>query len=82
MTGESRRTWIYNNTNRSTLSAVLLHFMVNLGGELFGLTEQAHFHQALLIVGLTAVVTVIWGPRTMIRDEGRVERAVARLRPR
>lgn len=26
--------WIYNNTNRSTLAAILVHFMINLMGEL------------------------------------------------
>jgi hypothetical protein len=31
-------TWICNNNQQSTLSAILLHFMVNLIGELFGLT--------------------------------------------
>ena len=60
-------TWIYNNANRSTLSAVLLHFMVNFSGELFGLTEQARFYQAGLIFLVTAIITVIWGPRTLTR---------------
>jgi len=60
-------TWIYNNANRSTLAAALLHFMVNLSGELFGLTEHARFYRALLIVLTTAAVVVIWGPRTLTR---------------
>jgi membrane protease YdiL (CAAX protease family) len=40
-------TWIYNHNQRSTLSAVLLHFMVNFTGELFRLTEHAEFYYVL-----------------------------------
>ena len=62
-------TWIYNNANRSTLSAVLLHFMVNLSGELFGLTEQARFYQILLVIIVTTAVTLVWGPQTLTRRQ-------------
>jgi len=62
-------TWIYNNANRSTLSAALLHFMVNLSGELFGLTQHARLYQAGLIFIVTAVITAIWGPRTLTRRQ-------------
>ena len=65
-------TWVYNNTNRSTLSAVLLHFMVNFSGELFGLTDHARFYQALLIFGVTAAIIVIWGPQTLTRQPQRL----------
>ena len=34
-------TWIYNNTRRSTLAAVIVHFAVNLIGELYALTLRA-----------------------------------------
>jgi len=63
-------TWIYNNANRSTLSAVLLHFMVNVSGELFGLSQHARFYQAGLIFIVTAAIVVIWGPRTLTRQTG------------
>jgi len=33
-------TWIYNSNKRSTLSAVLFHFMVNFSGEILDLTLQ------------------------------------------
>jgi membrane protease YdiL (CAAX protease family) len=66
-------TWVYNNANRSTLAAVLLHFMVNFSGELFGLTDHARFYQALLIFGVTAAITVIWGPQTLTRQSQRRE---------
>lgn len=61
-------TWIYNNANRSTLSAALLHFMVNFSGELFELTERARFYQTVLIFLVTAAIVVIWGPRTLTRS--------------
>lgn len=61
-------TWVYNNANRSTLSAVLLHFMVNVSGELFGLSQHARFYQAGLIVVVTAAIVVIWGPKTLTRQ--------------
>ena len=60
-------TWIYNNANRSTLAAALLHFMVNVSGELFGLSGDARFYQAWLIGAVTAAVVIIWGPRTLTR---------------
>jgi membrane protease YdiL (CAAX protease family) len=34
-------TWLYNNNRRSTLTAVLFHFMVNFVGELFALSLRA-----------------------------------------
>jgi membrane protease YdiL (CAAX protease family) len=61
-------TWIYNNANRSTLSAVLLHFMVNVSGELIGLSQHARFCQAGLIFIVTAAIVVIWGPKTLMRQ--------------
>jgi membrane protease YdiL (CAAX protease family) len=60
-------TWIYNNTNRSTLSAILFHFSINFSGEFLTPTEQARLYQ-LLLTGLMAVaVTLIWGPQTLTR---------------
>ncbi|HEX9615939.1 MAG TPA: type II CAAX endopeptidase family protein [Anaerolineales bacterium] len=57
-------TWIYNNTHRSTLSAVLVHLMVNFVGELTGLSRSG---EGLYILGwiLLAVVVAVrmgrWG---------------------
>jgi membrane protease YdiL (CAAX protease family) len=34
-------TWLYNNSQRSTVTAILFHFMVNFVGELFNLTLRA-----------------------------------------
>jgi len=64
-------TWVYNNANRSTLAAVLLHFMVNVSGEAFELSQRARFFQLALVVAATMAVVVIWGPETLTR--GRAE---------
>lgn len=55
-------TWMYNNNGRSTLAAVLLHFMVNLSGELFNLSSRARFFQLVLLLLFTAFVVIYWGP--------------------
>lgn len=60
-------TWIYNSNRRSTLSAILFHWMVNLIGELFALTLRAEaIYISLWIVAATAV-TVLWGPERLAR---------------
>jgi membrane protease YdiL (CAAX protease family) len=54
-------TWIYYNTSRSTLSAVLFHFMVNLTGELFDLSYRSDLILVVLwgLVGV-AIGAVLW----------------------
>ncbi|MGD8731052.1 MAG: type II CAAX endopeptidase family protein [Anaerolineales bacterium] len=60
-------TWVFNNTNRSTLSAILFHFMINLSGELFEYgTRTDNLHTFLVLLCATAVVAV-WGPRKLVR---------------
>jgi membrane protease YdiL (CAAX protease family) len=58
-------TWIYNNTNRSTLSAILFHFMGNAFGEMFALSARAELYN--FVIGILAAVGVIalWGPETL-----------------
>jgi len=60
-------TWIYNNNRYSTLSAILFHFMINLTGELFKLTEAAEVYQFILWIILTVLVLMIWSPQKLIR---------------
>ncbi|HEC35581.1 MAG TPA: CPBP family intramembrane metalloprotease [Anaerolineae bacterium] len=62
-------TWIYNNTRRSTLSAVLFHFMVNFTGRLFELGVKAEPYQVLMWVVAAIAVTIIWGPETLTRRQ-------------
>ncbi|KAA0010611.1 MAG: methyltransferase domain-containing protein [Thermoplasmata archaeon] len=58
-------TWIYNNTNRSTLSAILFHLMINLTGEFLPLTEQGRIYSTVLVTLISLMVVVIWGPTTL-----------------
>ncbi len=58
-------TWVYNNTNRSTLSAILLHFMVNLAADLLPLNEKARIFSTLILLIMTIIIILIWGPQTL-----------------
>jgi membrane protease YdiL (CAAX protease family) len=64
-------TWIYNHNQRSTLSAVLFHFMINFVGELFALTERADFYQIVVWAMAAILVVLIWGPKTLARESDR-----------
>ena len=58
-------TWIYNNTNRSTLSAILFHFMINFSGELFSPTEMARLYNLILVTVFSMIVVIIYGHETL-----------------
>ena len=58
-------TWIFNNNYRSTLSAILLHCMMNGTLELFTLTERAYTFSIVLFIVAAIAITMIWGPRTL-----------------
>jgi len=67
-------TWLYNNTARSTLSAILFHFVVNLSGETMNLTPEARVLQSVLFVVCAALVVRYWGSRTLLaRQQEAVE---------
>jgi membrane protease YdiL (CAAX protease family) len=61
-------TWIYNNTGRSTLSAILFHFMQNFTGELFELSARAELYSFVLTIMAATLVVVVWGPKTLARQ--------------
>src|SRR5688572_30127322 len=60
-------TWIYNNTNRSTLAVILFHAMVNFTGELFTLTERADTYSILLWFVVALGITAIWSRKPFTR---------------
>ena len=60
-------TWIYNNTNRSILSAILFHFMGNYMGELFELSERAEIGQFVVTILFAVIVVFIWGPYRLVK---------------
>jgi membrane protease YdiL (CAAX protease family) len=52
--------WVFTKTNRSTLSAIFLHFMINFTGELFDLSLFAESIYILLWWLLAVLIWVIW----------------------
>lgn len=53
-------TWIFNNTRRSTLAAILFHFMSNLTYELAHPTARANFFATLLWILAAIAVAALW----------------------
>lgn len=66
-------TWLYNNNARSTLSAILFHFMINGTGEFFAfptvIKDYALMWNAVLALGLL----LIWGPHRLSRRPATAE---------
>jgi uncharacterized protein len=60
-------TWVYNNTERSVLALIVLHFMHNFTGQLLGISEEVRTIRLLLEIALPVVVVAWWGPRTLRR---------------
>jgi len=71
-------TWIYNNNNRSTLSAILLHFVLNLTGTILPGFPLADAFKALVLAMVVAVVAVRWKSQTLVRA---AQRTVGCFRP-
>ena len=63
-------TWIYNNNRRSTLSAVLLHFMVNFVGELVDLPLRGEIVTIAAWWIMAVVVVIIWKPMLKFSKKG------------
>jgi membrane protease YdiL (CAAX protease family) len=66
------RTWVYNNAARSTLAAILLHFMTNLSftavsGLHQSIPPDTAIIQATLYLLVALFVLRLWGPQTMTR---------------
>jgi hypothetical protein len=67
-------TWIYNNHQRSTLSAVLLHLRVNLVGELFHLTLRSEGIYIALWIIASIGVAILWGGKRLAVKAGALGR--------
>ena len=61
-------TWVYNNTARSTLSAVLVHFSGNLCGELLPKTDRVAALELAFLSLAAALVSSVWGARRLTRS--------------
>ncbi len=51
-------TWIFNNTRRSTLGAILFHFVANIAATLGNVTPGTNFFATMLWISVTVLVTV------------------------
>jgi len=60
-------TWIFNNTRRSTLAAILFHFMINLTAQLANLTERTNVIVTVLWVIAAGAVVSIFGAARLRR---------------
>jgi len=65
-------TWIYNNTQRSILAAILFHFMVNFTLEFLRLPGDHKIYLFLWLTVIAIVVTLVYGPATLT---GKVRRS-------
>lgn len=58
-------TWIYNNTQRSTLAAILFHFMMNFTLEFLRLPGDFKIYQFVWLTIIAILVTLVYGPATL-----------------
>lgn len=64
-------TWVYNNTERSILAVILLHFMYNFTQNgLSPISDRADIFKTVLLVVAAVVVVIVWGPETLTRPKG------------
>lgn len=61
-------TWIYNHTRRSTLTAILFHFMVNFTGELYDLTPRAEAINIGSQILAAFAITIAFGAQRLVRS--------------
>lgn len=54
-------TWIHNNTGRSILAAMLLHYMVNFTGQLWAFTPRADLFSILLWGAIAIALPLLFG---------------------
>ncbi|MEY9884539.1 ABC-type sugar transport system permease subunit [Bradyrhizobium sp. USDA 328] len=62
-------TWIFNNTSRSTLGAILFHFMTNLTAELTNRMDGTNLYSTALWSLAAVAVVACQGVGTSIRGE-------------
>ena len=60
-------TWIYNNTGRSVLAAILFHFGINFVGMLFEGSPAVEWSRTLVTAAIAGAVIVRFGARTLHR---------------
>jgi len=67
-------TWVFNNTQRSILAAILLHFMYNSTlNVLSPLSDRASLLATSILVLATVIVVIRWVPKTLTRNQRQVK---------
>lgn len=61
-------TWVYNNTNRSTLAVILFHAMVNFTGELIALSKRADTLSIFLWFVAALCIAAFWSSKRFSRQ--------------
>jgi uncharacterized protein len=64
-------TWVYNNTDRSVLAVILLHFMHNFTGEFLGMDDPVRPIRLVMEWGVAVAAVAFWGPRTLRKHRSR-----------
>jgi membrane protease YdiL (CAAX protease family) len=64
-------TLIYNNNNRSILSVIIFHFMVNFFGELFSIQLQAQLFRVIIIFLFAVIYTSSFGPNSLVKKNNK-----------
>jgi len=62
---ETLYAWIYHNTERSVLAAILFHLMINLPGEVLAPSQTVRWYTFFLLI-LVTVVVAVWRRRDAI----------------
>lgn len=57
--------WVYLNTNRSVLAAILFHFMENFSSVFLGMAEDARPIRFVVLLAITLFVVWRWGGGTL-----------------
>ncbi|WP_241431321.1 CPBP family intramembrane glutamic endopeptidase [Natronococcus amylolyticus] len=58
-------TWVYNNTRRSVLAVIGLHFVGNLTGETMGFASEMYPVVHLGTVLVAVCLVIVWGPKSL-----------------
>ena len=64
--------WLYNNTGKSVFVTAVYHAMMNVTWQLFPVNGSFYDPRitALLVTCVAAIVTVVWGPKTLAQSSG------------
>ncbi len=69
-------TWIYNNTQRSILGAVICHFMMNFTGEFLRLPSNYKTYQFIWIIAIAILIVIFCEPTKFKGRRKQASRAV------